>query len=133
MKRLVLGGVLLLGLGLGGCSLFEKSIGVTTDPVTGQKSSNGTGGIAGGLLGIIVPGAPAIIAALAAVYANAKRKQWKDAALSTFEAVEAFKNSPAGQKVWDDLKTRLGETQAQAQVQEFVDAEVKKLNASGSA
>ena len=129
MKRLILFGAILLGLGgsAGGCRVFEGAAGVHTDPVTGEKSSDGTGGIAGGLLGILIPGAPAVIAALAAAYANAKRKQWKNAALSTFEAVESFKETDQGKKVWSELKDRLGAAQAEVKIQEFVDEQLKKL------
>lgn len=115
--------MLCLALAIGGmvsCKLLEPAVGVRTDPVTGEKSSDGTGGVAGNILNLLIPGAAAVVAAGAAAYANAKRGQWKNAALSTFEAVEAFKKTPQGEKVWDDLKGKLGDYHAAAEVQGLV-------------
>lgn len=125
MKRFLLGSVLVLALYGGGCKIFEPAVGVQTDPVTGEKTSDGTGGPAGGILNIILPGAAAVIASLAAAYANAKRGQWKSAFLSTAQAVEAFKNTQAGRGVWEALKQKLGEKQAGVEIQEFVTTALK--------
>jgi hypothetical protein len=132
MKRFVFGLVLILALVSGGflasCGIFERATGVQTDPVTGEKTSDGTGGPVGNILGIIFPGAAAVIAAIAAAYANAKRRDWKAAFLSTAEAVEAFKNTAAGRQVWDALKEKLGEKQAAAEIQAFVNEKLREEN-----
>jgi len=125
MRRFALGFVVILALGtMGGCSLF----GVTKNPTTGQTESDGKGGVVGTVANFLgFPWVATAIAGLAAAYANAKRKDWKAAFMSTAEAVEAFKNTEQGQKVWAELKDKLGATQAEAKIQEFVDAQLKKI------
>lgn len=121
MRRTMFCLVVACALLIGGCVVAEKAAGIHRDPVTGEPSSDGTGGIAGNLLNILIPGAGAVVAAAAAAYANAKRSQWKNAAMSTFEAIEAFKKTAQGEKVWDDLKGKLGEAHATAEVTKIVE------------
>lgn len=105
-----------------GCALF----GVTTGP-DGQPVSDGTGGIAGSLLGTLFPWAGTAIAGAAGIYCDLKRRNWKAAFTSTAKAIEDFKSSPEGKKIWDALKAKLGESQAAAAVQGFVDKYLDKL------
>lgn len=116
MNRIVLVGVMAIGLGaVGGCITAERAAGITRD-AQGNPVSDGTGGIAGTLLNFIIPGAATVVAAGAAAYANAKRGQWKEAALSTFETIEAAGATPQGQAI----KAQLAEHHKTAGVYKFV-------------
>ena len=90
MKRVLLIVVAALALVSGGCAPIEALLGIKTDPKTGQKTSDGGGGVAGTVANYFWPGLGTLIGAGAAAYANAKRKQWKAAAIATFEGVEYF-------------------------------------------
>ena len=123
MKRLGL--FVVLGLVLGsicGCALF----GITHD-AEGNPVSDGKGGIVGGVVGTFFPWATTLIAGAAGVYADLKRRNWKAAFTSTSKALEDFKATPEGKKVWDALKEKLGESQATAAIQGFVDKYLEKL------
>lgn len=108
--------LLILALGIGGCALF----GVHTDPTTGQATSDGKGGIVGTVANFAgLPWVGTAIAALAGVYVEAKRRGWKAAALSTFDAVEKWKaENPS---VWAGLKEKLGAAHAEAKIKAMVD------------
>lgn len=107
---------------LSGCGLIESAVGVERDPVTGEVRSDGTGGVAGAVANWFLPGVGTLIGAGAAAYANAKRKQWKLAALSTFKGVEEFSETQTGAVVADRLKAKLAEHHTGAKVLTFVDA-----------
>ena len=86
-----------LALGLGGCALF----GVHTGP-DGTTIAEPGGGIVGTVAGWAgLPWVGTVIGGLAAAYANARRGKWKDAATSTFDAIEEAKTVPEVKKVWD--------------------------------
>lgn len=128
MKLAMFAVVAVLALGLGGCGVLEPAFGIQTDPETGEKSADGTGGIVGTGVGFVFPWAPTILGILTAAYASARAKQWKAAGMSTMQAIEAFKETPEGVAAWASLKTKLGESQAAAKVQEFINAQLKKLH-----
>ncbi len=120
MRRVLLCGVILLGLGIGGCGILGSAFGVKTDPTTGETTSDGTGGVVGSVAHAIgMPWAATGIAALAGLYAEYKRRGWKAAALSTFDAVEKWKGE--NPSVWTGLKDKLGAAHAEAHVTAIVE------------
>lgn len=122
LRTWILGACLALAAGGVGCGLLGTAVGVTTDPVTGETRSVGDGGLVGAVGHLIgLPWVATAVAALAGLYAEYKRRGWKAAAVSTFDAVETFKSSPEGAKVWDNLKATLGEAHADAKVKALVD------------
>lgn len=126
MRKIVLAAVLIFGIQLAGCALVESAFGIKQNPVTGQKESDGTGGVAGSILNILIPGAGMVVTSLAAAYVNAKRKQWKNAAVATFAGVEAFGNTEIGEAVVDKLKATLASHHTGAKILPFVDAVLSK-------
>lgn len=111
---------------LSGCALVESLVGVKRDPKTGAVQSDGTGGVAGSILNIVVPGAGAVLAAAAAAYANARSGKWKKAFISTAEAVEAWKETEEGKAQWESLRKKLGDHHAAQAIQGFVDKVLTK-------
>lgn len=117
MKRLVFGGVLLLGLGLGGCALFKggtDSSGNPTPPpivkvVDSLASAFGFGWVTT-LLGFGT-----------AAYAAVKAKGWKAAAVSTISGIEEWKSDPAKVDAWESLKPILEKNHLAAQAIGLVD------------
>ena len=92
-------GLLVVG---SGCALFGVHTGADGKPV-----SDGSGGPLGTLVGLFAPWATTAIVGLAGAYADAKRRNWKAAAVSTVKTIEDFKATPQGSKVWDGLKKKL--------------------------
>lgn len=121
MKHVLLGFVFGLALVVGGCSLLEPALGIQTDPVTGEKRSDGKGGIVGSLVGTFLPWTTTVLGGLAAAYVEAKRRNWKAAATSTISAIEEFKASPEGKRVWEALKAKLGAKHADAHITALVE------------
>lgn len=118
MRKWMLCGVMACALVGGGCGLF----GVHTNPSTGETTSDGKGGIIGTVASYAgLPWVATAITALAGIYVDAKRRGWKGAALSTFDAIEAWKETPEGKAVWEGLKAKLGIAHAEAEVKKLVD------------
>lgn len=116
MKRLLFV-VACLALVMGGCALF----GHETNPDGTVKQDPG-GGVVGRVFSFAgLPWVGTAIAAIGGIVAEKKRRGWKGAALSTFAAIEAFKTSPEGKKIWESLKAKLGEKHAEAHVTAIVD------------
>lgn len=129
MKKLLLVMTCTLALGLSGCVVFEAIFGISHPAGKGSPPvADGTGGIGGQILGYLIPGAAAVAASAAAAYANAKRRDWKAAALSTFEALSAFKDTDLGQKAWAELKPKLISAHTEAEITDFVQQALKKLS-----
>jgi hypothetical protein len=115
VRGLVLVGLLALGGGVMGCALF----GVTTGE-DGKPVSDGKGGIVGTVVGTWFPWAGTLIAGAAGVYADAKRRGWKSAAVSTVASVEQWKTAHPEQ--WDALKKVLSDSHERAKVKSYIDA-----------
>lgn len=105
-----------------GCGLF----GVRKDK-DGKDTSDGSGGIIGTLLNYVLPGTGALVAAGAGAYCDLKRRQWKKAATTSWDAIEEYKATPVGAVHWKTLKAKLGESHAAAKIQGFVDKYLKSL------
>lgn len=126
--------LLCLALGLGGicvsCGPIKDAVnwafGISTDPNTGEPKSDGSGGPAGSVLNLLIPGAGTALGFAVAAYTNAKRRQWKAAAVSSFKAVEEFAQTEPGKPVAAKLKEKLGEKHAAAKVWALVNAVLDK-------
>ena len=116
MRRFLLAAVVIVALGAVGCSTIKSALGLSTDPTTGEVKSDGTGGVAGSVLNYLIPGAGALLAAVAGAYArreNAKRKESDKAAAVTYKAIEDYEDP--------DLKVELAEAHKAAGVQSIVE------------
>jgi hypothetical protein len=102
-------------MALSGCAIFEPLFGIKRD-----GEADGSGGIVGTLLNVILPGAGAVVAAGAGIYADLKRRQWKKAAMATFQTINAVAGS-------GPLKERLAEAHDKAGVAGFVEAALDKI------
>jgi hypothetical protein len=101
---------------LSGCAFVRSIFGISE----GGDKSDGTGGIVGTLINYLIPGAGAVVAAGAGIYADLKRREWKKAAISTFQTINAVAgNGP--------LKERLAEAHKAAGVATFVESALDKL------
>ena len=115
--------LVLLALGICGCALF----GQTTNP-DGTVSQDPGGGIVGRVFSFAgLPWVTTALAGIGGVVAQLRGKKWKAAANATFTAIEEFKATPEGAKIWEKLKAKLGTTQADAKIREFVDKALEKL------
>ena len=99
-----------------GCGAF----GIATGP-DGQPISDGKGGIVGAVAGTFWPWLGTLIAGAAGTYVEVKRRNWKAATVKTVQAVEEFKATPEGSRVWDKLKNKLVEKHG-AKVSKLVDS-----------
>lgn len=59
--------------------------------------------------------------AVSTIAVAVRGKQWKTAATSTIKAVEEFKTTPVGARVWDDLKEKLETSHRVSKVKATVD------------
>lgn len=132
MRRLVFSGVMLLGLGLGGCALFKGGTDANGNPtpapitkvVDGLASAFGFGWVT------------TIIGIGTTAYAAVKAKGWKAAAVSTIGGIEEWKSDPAKMDAWESLKPILEKNHLAAQAIGLVDSVLGNtgtVNASGSA
>ena len=88
---------------LGGCAALDGLFGVKPDGT--PDGTGGPAGTIGTILGMWIPGATAVVTGLGGLYAAIRGKRWKDAAVATFETIEA--GATAGKSVSalkDDLK-----------------------------
>lgn len=92
MKRIMLL-VALLSFCLCGCATLASLFGVHQDPVTGDFVADPTGGIVGHVVSLFVPWAGLAAGAVSTTLAALRGRQWKQAAISTFNGVEDLKNA----------------------------------------
>jgi hypothetical protein len=113
--------IILPFLFLTGCVVFDAIFGVKTnaDGTTTATPGGGIGGLAGLIPGLGVVGT--VIGAAGTIYQKLRAKQWTDAATSTVNAVEQFKSTPDGAKVWEKLKAQLEESHNAAKAKKMVD------------
>lgn len=120
MKRLMLVGVALLGLGLGGCAVYDALTGTVRDEKGNVTGS--TGGVAGAVATALGYGwVTTLLGAGTTALAAYKGQGWKAAAKSTFNAIEAWKETPEGKAKWEGLKLKLGASHAEAHVIQLVE------------
>lgn len=100
----------LIALFITGCAVFEPLFGIKP-----KGESDGTGGVVGTIINYLIPGAGALVAAGAGVYADLKRREWKKAAISTFSAINAVAGT-------GPLKEVLAKAHAAAGVSSTVEA-----------
>lgn len=115
-------GLLILGLSLiTGCSLLEWFAGVDSSgrDLAGPSPAE----TAGGILGTFLPGAGAALAGVGGIIAAIRGRQWKKAALTTFDVIGSGAKSV---KEVRDLKSALKQAHAEAGVAGIVKAAVKK-------
>ena len=124
MRKTWLAVIACLALGFGGCGVVRAIFGITEDPKTGVTTTDGKGGPVGSILNWLIPGAGAVVAAGAGVYADIKRRSWKDALIKTAQGVEAFKATSEGERVWEKLKGTLVNKQG-AKVGKLIDTITK--------
>lgn len=119
MRRASVWLVLCLALGfMGGCALFQP--GVDKDGNHVPPPIVGVGGAVATAFGY--GWVTTLIGAATTAYAAWKGKGWKAAAVSTMDAIEAWKSTDEGKKHWEALKAKLGQAHADAEVKKIVDA-----------
>jgi hypothetical protein len=79
--------IALVASSLCGCAVFDALFGVNPDGT--QNEGGGILGVASGILGWLIPAAPAVAASAAGLYAHIRGKRWKAATVSTFQTIEA--------------------------------------------
>lgn len=78
--------VVVLALGMGGCGVLDWATGAGTPESPGADGESPVG-IVAPLLNSVVPYAGTILAGLAGLYAEARRRKWKAAAEAQAEAI----------------------------------------------
>lgn len=122
MRKAILVAVAVLALGSASCAVADTLFG-TRHNADGSVTTTGTGGAVGGIASFLGFGwVTTIIGAATTAYAAWKGRGWKAAAVSTFDAVEAWKQTPDGRAKWESLKEKLGEAHAEAHVTALVDS-----------
>ena len=122
MRRRLMTLIAALALGtIGGCAVADTLFG-TKHNQDGTVTASPGGGIVGGVASMLGFGwVTTLIGAGTTAYATYRSRGWKAAAVSTFDAIEAWKGSPEGAAKWESLKATLGEAHAEAKVKALVD------------
>lgn len=113
MGKCWLVGLLVLVPFVSGMATCDKAAGIEYDPVTKTyvKKDGSPIETAGKLADYAVPGAGFLSALLVGIYAKIRTGQYKEAAVSTYEGIEEFKQTPEGAAVWDKMKDTLAKKQ----------------------
>jgi type IV pilus biogenesis protein CpaD/CtpE len=112
---------------LSGCAALDWAAGV--DPKTGEKTETPSPAErAAPIADVILPGAGGLLAAAAGLWAAIRGRQWKQAAISTFETIEH--GAKVGQAV-GDLKKDLARVHEKVGVYELVNKVVRKFDKEG--
>lgn len=106
---------------LSGCAVLDWLFGVS--PKDGAQNPNPPSGILGTILGTVLPGAGGVLAAAGGLYAELRRRKWKEALVKTADVIEAGAKLGVSAK---DLKKDLAKAHADAGVIGIVKAVVDK-------
>ncbi len=115
--------LVILGLALvtGGCSTLDWFFGVKEDG--SRDPSGGPSGTVAPIADGLLPGTGALIAAAGGLWAAIRGKKWKDAAIATFDTIEAAAQAGKGVR---DLKKDLAKAHEEAGVLGLVKKVVEK-------
>lgn len=111
-------------ISLTGCAALDWAAGV--DPQTGEKTATPSPAErAAPIADVLLPGAGGLLAAAAGLWAAIRGRQWKQAAVSTFETIEH--GAKVGQAV-ADLKKDLAKVHEKVGVYGLVNKVVRRFD-----
>lgn len=114
-----------LVLGMGGCAALDWAVGVKPDG--SRDPSGGPVGVAAPLVDAILPGAGAALAAAGGLWAALRARKWRNAAIATFDVIEAGAKAGKGVRA---LKEDLAQAHREAGVYELVKGVVDRYGHS---
>lgn len=117
-----------LALAMGGCSLLDWAVGIRSDG--SRDPAGGPVGAVAPFADVFLPGAGAVLAAAGGLWAALRGRKWKQAAISTFETIEAGARAGKGVR---DLKKDLARAHEAAGIYGLVKAVVDRYGHSREA